>query len=287
MRARARGYAPRLWSMPNWLTLSLVCVGMAASHAVNVPTIGLHAPEMSPLASHLQRPRATYLAPVLPDPVRTRWERAMRPPDDDYPTLAPPPGHGIMSVPIDSACTVHIIKDDRWFSWLRPAKVSIQTANDAVEVAKEQGAAVLNCYSTRGRHAPLMLHDAVHAPQMHSLLSVSRLLDIGVKVLLKDQRSYLEFPDGTRVPVRRNRGLFLLDVVVPLEQADDTLDAHNAMSATAAHEHEYTGTETVPDAHTCYPNEIPIIDTPENSNATINHWRWGHLHDRGPTWCRS
>ena len=152
--------------------MSLLCVGCAASQAVNIPSIGLHSPDMSPLASHLPSPHAAFLAPALPEPTRVRLERITRPPDNDadYAAPSPPPGYGIMSVPIDSACTVHCLKDDRWFKWLRPTRISIQTANDATEVAQQQGAAILHCHSTTGKHTPSMLHDAVHVPQMHMVV---------------------------------------------------------------------------------------------------------------------
>ena len=86
-----------------------------------------------------------------------------------------------------------MLNDNRWFKWLRPAKISIKTANNVTELANEQGAAVLHAYDRNGRHAPLMLHNAVHAPQMHSLVPVSRLLDVGVKVELPSTQSCLKY----------------------------------------------------------------------------------------------
>ena len=137
-KTRTGMFASRQWRMPNWLAMSLLCIGCVASQAVHAPSFGLESPGMSPLAAHLPTPEQSYMAPARPAPLTTRWERSSKPPDepDDWYSLpAPPPGHGYMSMPIDSACTAHMLKDKRWFSWLRPAHVSIQTASDVTEAS--------------------------------------------------------------------------------------------------------------------------------------------------------
>ena len=139
----------------------------------------------------------------------------------DDPPPVPPPGYGYMSVPIDSGCSVHIVNDNRWFKWLRPANISIKTASNVTEVARREGAALLHCYTDSGHHAPILFHDAAHAPQMHNLVSVSKLLDVGVRVQLAGKGSHLLFPDGIKVPLGRSKGLFLMDFVVPLESVSE------------------------------------------------------------------
>ena len=177
-----------------------------------------------------------------------------------------------------SACTIHLIRDNRWFRWLRSANISIRTANDMTELAKEQGAALLHCYTSDGQHAPLLFHDAAHAPTMHSLISVSKLLDVGVKVLFDKKASYIEFPNGTRVPVRRSRGLFMLDFLVPLDHAGESRTGSDVWAMLGDDsETSSTGSEAVPDARVAYPDAIPVAATPAGSTAMLNHWRWGHL----------
>ena len=61
-----------------------------------------------------------------------------------------------------------------------------------------------------------MLHGAVHAHRMHDLISVSRLLDAGVKVVLDDVNSHIVLPGGERIHARSENGLFMLDCLVPL-----------------------------------------------------------------------
>ena len=137
--------------MPTWVAIAMLCVGCVASQAGTV--------SLSPLDSGLTGTLAerAYVPPVLPPAVKLRYERACLSARDDAAALpAPPPGYGYMSVPVDSACSIHLIKDNRWFKWLRGANISITTANNMTELAKEQGAAVLHSYTADGSHAPLL-----------------------------------------------------------------------------------------------------------------------------------
>ena len=125
-----------------------------------------------------------------------------------------------------------------------------------------------------------MFHDAAHAPQMHSLLSVSRMLDVGICVVLQSEGSHLAFPDGTRVPLRRHHGLFLLDHLVPVDTLPNASDYQDA--ACGAVQTELTGSETVlcmPDAQVAYPSQAPMQAGADVFNAVLNHWRWGHIKD--------
>ena len=71
-----------------------------------------------------------------------------------------------------------------------------------------------------------MLHDAVHAPRMYDLISISRLLDASVKVMFDDVNSHIVLPGWERIHARRANGLFMLNYLVPLcdvkqEYSDD------------------------------------------------------------------
>ena len=51
---------------------------------------------------------------------------------------------------------------------------------------------------------------------MHDLISVSRLLNAGVKVVLDDINSHIVLPNGERIHARCENGLFMLNYLVLL-----------------------------------------------------------------------
>ena len=194
---------------------------------------------------------------------------------------AAPDGHAWKSTPINSVCTMHLVCDKRWFQSLWRTNVSITTANGVTEKANEQGAVVLNCYMTTGNCAVLMLHDAVHVPQMHNLISVSRLLNAGVKVVLDDINSHIVLPNGERIHARRENGLFMLGYLVPLcdvkqEYSDDSGAGARAYGVVSKNENSLSGSEPVPAAQVSYPDAIPVLATPVQSSQMLNHLWYGH-----------
>ena len=120
--------------------------------AIGVPSVG-------PLVPKLQRTEHAFKNMVLPgtltDPEFKLCGVPMSVTDPPSYNMLPaaPDGCAWKSTPIDSACTVHLVRDKRWFQLLRRTNVSITTANGVIEKANEQGAAVLNCYTTTGNRA--------------------------------------------------------------------------------------------------------------------------------------
>ena len=53
--------------------------------------------------------------------------------------------------------------------------------------------------------------------------------------------------------------------------------SHGDYACNAVVEHQYEGTEVVPEAEVVYPEAVPVLATPVIGNALLNHWRWGHL----------
>ena len=163
------------WTMPSWL--SVLCIasiaGVAATAAVADP---------SPLASHLPTPNKDWAIPsydALSAPLvhmreGTPWNSVV-PNNYTCNTMVrlAPPGYGWKSIPVDSGCTIHLLRDSKLFQHLRPRSISIRTASNVTELARQQGAAVMYAYTDKGVQAPIMLHDAAHAPQMADLMSVS------------------------------------------------------------------------------------------------------------------
>ena len=131
-----------------------------------------------------------------------------------------------------------------------------------------------------------MLHDAAHAPNMHDLLSVSKLLDAGAFVNLARTDSHIILPTGEKIPVRRSKGLFLVDYLVPLASSTDVLPTTIPaadVSAFGTVVTAVTGSETVPDATVVYPTLLPSVAPTTLSTAQLNHHRWGHIQDLADT----
>ena len=68
---------------------------------------------------------------------------------------------------------------------------------------------------------------------MHDLLSVSRLLDDGVKICLDANNSHLTLPNGERVHAWRDNGLFLIDYLVPVSEIGQKYASDNSAAACA------------------------------------------------------
>ena len=170
-----------------------------------------------------------------------------------------PPGYGWKSIPVDSACTIHLLRDSKLFQSLRPRSISIKTASNVTELARSQGAAIIYAYTDKGVQAPIMMHDAAHAPQMADLLSVSRLIDKGYLVNLHRYNPHIVMPDSEKIKVRRQNGLFLIDYLVPLDSTDEPLPttlptvADAFAHACGAAENALTGSEPVLEAKVIYP----------------------------------
>ena len=129
--------------------------------------------------------------------------------------LAPAPaGWRLLSIAVDSGCSVHIVPDAEAFLHRSPSSAHVMVANgERVRIGAE-GPALLHSFDALHKPVSLSLTRSLHTNKLKALLSVSALTRArcGVHLLPPNQTSYIQTPTNQRIPLRQHQGLYYLDL---------------------------------------------------------------------------
>ena len=114
---------------------------------------------------------------------------------------------------IDSGCTDHMLKDDKYFiEYTKVSSGTTRNADNSESVIVGKGRAAVSVINDRGEKLSLVLEDALHVPDYgYNLISVTSATDKGHHVLFEQQNGSFHMTNGEVIPLVKDKHLYLLE----------------------------------------------------------------------------